>query len=160
MTNSDLLKTSEEMEEEDALPSSSQNAGSDAREDDYLKIPEGVVEKEEALSATSQDMDSGAREAEQISQALDEKEIKKRAAANEHNRNEKFRDNFELYAIMALWVTGVVILLLLITWALHILLPEEFHWLSSSQLEKVEHLSIGGIIASLGVGHIKKRLGH
>ncbi|WP_281300582.1 MULTISPECIES: hypothetical protein [unclassified Iodidimonas] len=124
----------------------------------YKKIPESIAEENDS-SDTVPEHDTGALEAETLSQGLDEKEIKRRAAENEHHRNEKFRDHFEYVAILVLWVFTIIIIGMVLTWAYHTLFSCRWHWLSTSQLEVIKSLSIGGIIASLGVGHIKKRLG-
>lgn len=133
---------------------------SGASPEEMKKIPAHVGADHAARAATAGEDDDAIKEAKQLSGGKSAEEIAREAAANEHTRNERFRDHFEKMAIFALWVAFGVLILLILSWVAHILLPAMCHWLTPEQLAKVQNLVTGGVVASLAVGHLKKRIGH
>lgn len=103
--------------------------------------------------------DSGLREAELLGRNLSAEEIRRLAERNEHERNEKFRNHFEIIAIISLWGFFILFAGLILTWFWHYLTPACLHWLTTEQLSKVQTLATGGIVATIAAGHMKKRLG-
>lgn len=120
------------------------------------RIPE-VPPSESDLLEDGAPQDSGAKEA-----ALFEtgKRLEDWSKENEHYRNEKFRDHFEIVAICALWGVAFLFAAVAVIWFWHLLLPEKCHWLSSESVSKIQNIVTGGILTSLATGHFKKRLGH
>lgn len=104
-------------------------------------------------------MSSGQEEAIFFSEGRSETALRKKSAENEHDRTEKFRDEFEKMAIWGLKIFGVVIAALIGSWIWHLVMPIHSHWLTGDQLAKIQTLATGGIVASIAAGHVKKRLG-
>ena len=104
--------------------------------------------------------DDATKEAKQLSKGLSAEEIAKKTAEAEHDRNENFRNHFEKIAVAALWLFAVSFFLLVLTWLAHIVLPLKCHWLQPDQISKVQNLVTGGVVASVAIGHLRRRLGH
>jgi len=115
-------------------------------------------EKRAALSEAEGPDDQSAKEAKLLASDLDQEEIANLAAANEHKRNEKFRDHFECIAVSALWVAAATILIVAAVWLWHMLMPSSWHWLSKDEIHTLQNLVTGGMIATLATGHFKRRL--
>lgn len=119
------------------------------------KIPR--LEEESAVAPGRPD-DEGTKEAALFAKGMSRDEIKRNAATAEARRNERFRDNFECIAIIALWLTSFVLAILGIAWLWHVLLPESCHWLRPDQIAKLQNMVTGGVITGIATGHIKRRL--
>lgn len=94
-----------------------------------------------------------------LNQGLSDTELREKAAINEHDRNETFRDEFEFVAIWGLRLFCGLVAALIVVWFWHIVMPAHSHWLTQEQFTKIQSLATGGIIASIAAGHVKKRLG-
>ncbi|MDK1377079.1 MULTISPECIES: hypothetical protein [unclassified Sinorhizobium] len=125
---------------------------------DLKKIPIGHPDASPP-EASHLAVDSALKEAELLGSNLTAEQIKRRAEANEANRNEKFRNHFEKIAILSLWGFFVLFTGLISAWFWHYLAPVAWHWLTAEQLTKVQTLATGGIVATIAAGHLKKRLG-
>jgi hypothetical protein len=128
------------------------------REEGFRQVPGLSPAEVAALESFAGDRDTGALEAQLLTQGLDEDEIRRRTAASEHSRNEKFRDHFETISIIGLYLISLIFCLVGLTWLYHLLTPEWWHWLSPEQLFKLQNIVTGGIIASIAASHVKKRL--
>lgn len=104
-------------------------------------------------------IDDGASEAALLAQGKSLEELKRQAATNDHKRSEAFRDHFEKIAVAGLWLAAAVFGSFALIWVWHTLAPASCHWLSETQMAKVQNLVTGGVVASLAVGHLKRRLG-
>lgn len=127
--------------------------------DEKRRIPTNLGSERAARASDAND-DDAIKEAKQLSEGKSAEQIATEAAQNEHERNEKFRNHFEKMAVVGLWIAFVVLVLMVMSWVSHILLPAKCHWLTSEQLAKVQNLVTGGVVASLAVGHLRKRIGH
>lgn len=127
-------------------------------EKEYETIPQPSEEDKKAIRPSGAESDSGIEEAKQYSEGLSLEEIQRKSEENEHHRSEKFRDNFEKVAIIFLWVLGSILVLVFVTWFYHILAPTRYHWLNTDQLDKLQSIATGGILASIATGHIRRRI--
>lgn len=124
-----------------------------------LKTIPGLTPSEVAVSETlTGPKDTAIQEAKLFELGLDEEAIKKRAAENEHNRNEKFRDHFEKIAVIFLYLIALLFFAVGATWFWHLLISPTWHWLTEPQVAKLQNIVTGGILASIATGHVKKRL--
>ena len=123
------------------------------------KIPVRPDDETEALEAPISEQDAAAQEALFLARGLSIDEIEKEAAALEHERNQAFRDNFELMAIGGLWVAFLALIGLSGVWVLHITTPRGWHWLSPDQVSTIQNIVTGGIVAAALGDHFKRRLG-
>lgn len=133
--------------------------GSAAAMDEKRRIPTHLGSERLAQASGAND-DDAIKEAKQLTEGKTAEQIATEAAQNEHERNEKFRNHFEKMAVVALWIAFLILVLMVMSWVSHILLPSCYHWLTTEQLAKVQNLVTGGVVASLAVGHLKKRIGH
>ena len=123
-----------------------------------LSIP-GVPESERA-AATAAGADRFAQlEEESLSQGLSENELKRQATLNEHGRSERFRDQFERLAVVALWLTALALAAIGVVWMAHLILPERWRWLSSDDLTHIQSIVTAGLLVGIVGSHFRKRLG-
>lgn len=124
-----------------------------------LTIP-GVPESERlASSGPVQSTDFAQLEIESLTQGLSEDELRRRATNNEHNRSERFRDQFETLTIIALWAAALAIAAIGIVWIAHLLLPERRRWLSAEDLTHIQSIVTAGLLVGIVGSHFRKRLG-
>lgn len=124
-----------------------------------IQIPEATEAEKERKSAENTSIESGQQEVIYLTSGRSAGELKKEAEQNEHDRNEKFRDEFETIAIYGLRLFCWLVAALIGVWFWHIVMPSDSHWLTQEQFTKIQSLATGGIIASIAAGHVKKRLG-
>lgn len=90
--------------------------------------------------------------------AIEEGRLKAKALKSEHSRKEVLR-NFFLYAASIFIIAGILIMLaIVITWAVHLLAPDEFHWLTQEQISELQKVLSGSLIAVIASDYIKKYL--
>jgi hypothetical protein len=123
------------------------------------QIPQSVVDAEEPAPG---EIDVGAQEARQLSRGLPVRDLKVEADEAEHRRTESFRDHFERVAICALWVLFSSMGVIGGVWIWNLIMPvhSPAHWLDSDQMEKLQDILTGGIIAGLVADHFKRRMDH
>lgn len=123
------------------------------------KVPVFPNSEAEALGHSSlSDADAADKEANLFASGLSEEDLRKQEAQGEHRRNEKFRDHFERVAICFLWVIAGLFLFVGVTWFWHLLMPDNWHWLASSGVGKLQNIVTGGVLTSIAASHFKKRL--
>lgn len=106
------------------------------------------------------------KETQQIGSGASIPDLEGEARANEHRRNQKFRDHFELIFLLLLYALFACFIVLGAVWVLHMVLPEKaatswrpHGWLSKEQLDNISGLLAGGVIAGLVADHVKRRVG-
>ncbi len=87
-----------------------------------------------------------------------EDQLRKESRENEHNRTETFRGHFNSITIIAMWVMAIGVLAFGLTWAFHVLLPIERHWLLPDQVAKIQNIFTGGVLAGLIADQFRKRM--
>ncbi len=137
-------------------------------EEQRRQIPLGVAEAER-IDAPQIEDDRSAKEAVQIASGAEIKDLEAEARANEHRRNQKFKDHFEILSIVMLDLLFLGFAVLATIWVLHLILPEKpvgkwfvyyFHcWLTKDQLDDIAGVLAGGLIAGLVADHFKRRMG-
>lgn len=130
-----------------------------AGDDQIKQIPVRPPAEAVALDAPLSDQDPGSKEAILLSRGLSAKEIEAEAATNDHRRTQKFRDNFEIMAIIALWSAFAALLSMAAVWLWHTAMPACWHWLDDGQIGAIQNIVTGGIIAAALGDHFKRRLG-
>jgi hypothetical protein len=129
-----------------------------ARDDAEPKkqIPQAPPDAEPAPGAP----DEGALEARQLSRGLPVRDLKKEAEEAEHRRNERFRDHFENVAICALWALFASMGVIGAIWICHLVTAQHtpLHWLNDEQMQKLQDILTGGLVAGLVADHFKRRM--
>jgi hypothetical protein len=114
--------------------------------------------------------DTALSEARQLSSGKSVRNLKKDAEESDHERGERFRDNFETITICAINAIFAAMAVLGIVWLAHMVLPEKCspsasifgiqlcRWLIPEQVIIIQDVLTGGIIAGLIGDHIKRRM--
>jgi hypothetical protein len=127
--------------------------------DPIKKIPpEAAEEEKRAANGDFPDGDGGAAEAKQLSRGLSVRDLKKESEEAEHDRNQRFKGHFEWIALGAMWGISIAIALIGVTWLWHMLTPYPCHWLKDDQLERIQNIFAGVVLAGLLADHFRKRL--
>ena len=121
------------------------------------KIPQSATKKETGKRYYFDVKAS--KEAKQLNSGKSAEELEKEALANEADRNEKFRNHFERLAIASLYLIWVAIVLVGVTWIYHLLAPDCWPRLPDNQIDRIQAVLTGGVIAGIASGHMKRRLG-
>jgi len=119
------------------------------------------VPPEEAGLAS--DTDSKAeQEAQQLASGKSVKTLSDEAEENEHRRDQRFKDHFELISLIALWLIAGAILVSAGIWLLHMLAPAEptcWRWLTDEQVQSLQNALTGIVLVGVLADHFKKRIG-
>jgi hypothetical protein len=130
-------------------------SGNDQRKDERTVPP--LSAKEEAAITASDDRSN--EEAKQLASGKPTNELKRIAEENEAGRTEKFRDHFETLALITLYVVWAIVILFALVWAYHLVAPVGWCRLPDAQIDKIQSILAGGIIAGIATGHVKRRIG-
>lgn len=90
---------------------------------------------------------------------MTDEQLARRAAHLEDDRQQRFRDAFEVIAICALYLTYFTLSVMALTWAVHLILPRELRWLEAEDLTHIQTLLTAGVLVGVAGNHFKKRLG-
>lgn len=63
-------------------------------------------------------------------------------------RNETTRSTFHSLFIMGLRVVGISLILIFVVRVLHIILPESWHWMSSTTIQEVDKMMFSGAVGA------------
>lgn len=117
-----------------------------------LHVPVLVEEGTEAPSALARSEEQQFRDGKQI------RDLAKEASEAEHDCNERFRDYFERLANVGITIAFAGAVVLGAIWLWHLTAPTSWRWLREQDLDHVQNLIAGGVLASLTADHFKRRL--
>ena len=126
-------------------------------DDENKNIPDKIAEVESARSGGRFDR-RGAKEAKQLSSGKSANELREEAEKAEADRTEAFRNHFERLAILSLYVIWFAIIIVGLTWLYHLIAPPFWPHLPEEQVNNIQAIVTGGVIAGIASGHMKKRL--
>ena len=86
--------------------------------------------------------------AEDEASAFAEDELEKRAKRGAHERRERFRDHIAKAAGFVFWVFVLMGVAAIGIWFWHLLAPETWHFLTSTQISKIEIVVFSAVLAS------------
>jgi len=120
----------------------------------------GLPESEKAALAAD-DLSSKAAllEAKQLSSGRSSEQLKKDAEEREHDRVQRFRDHFEKLVKLGMDGAFLAILVMGAVWVWHLITPETWQWMSEQQIDRIQGMVTGGVIAVVVGDHFKRRLG-
>ncbi|MDP2009168.1 MAG: hypothetical protein Q8K11_03225 [Phenylobacterium sp.] len=125
-------------------------------DDSSFQVPELTPKEELVLEAP---LDERSRkETEQFKSGDTEEQLKANSRVNEHGRTERFKDHFESLARIGITVAFGASIVLGVIWVWHIVSPAEWRWLQDKELEHLQNLITGGVLASLASDLFKRRL--
>ena len=132
-------------------------AGNNA-EGQMKRIP-GVPAEEQEAASQSEDVSSSTGEARQLTSGKTEEQIKKEARQRDHERSENFKNHFERITVFGLYAMAFGVFGFAAVWAWHTLTPQCFHWLNPTQLDNIQNIVTGGVLAGLIADQFRRRLG-
>ncbi|MBN9555722.1 MAG: hypothetical protein J0H61_13805 [Alphaproteobacteria bacterium] len=122
-------------------------------------IPGLPATEEAALSEGGGLKDIALLEAQQLSSGRSSEELKKDAEQREHDRNQRFRDHFERLVTLGMNAAFIAIMAMGAVWVWHLITPESWQWMTEQQIEHIQGMVTGGVIAVVVGDHFKRRLG-
>jgi hypothetical protein len=124
--------------------------------DNSLKdIPLKPSDIDDAHNQASDGM--AALEAKALGSGKKFQELKEEAEKAAFGRIEKFKEHFDKIILCGLYLSACGAAVFAIIWGLHVILPSECHWLDSTQLETMQNILTGGVLAGLISEQFKKR---
>lgn len=143
--------------------------GGERDDEPRRKIP-FTAEEVEASQPEPPEDDPAQKEAAQLTRGKSVRDLKREKEEKDHTRSEMFKDHFELIALFVLWSLFLGFLALAAVWLFHLIAPTTGTkpltglitvrgWLNPAQLDKIEGILAGGIIAGLVADHFKRRMG-
>jgi hypothetical protein len=124
---------------------------------DVPALPESEVA---ALSAEVAASDTASlNEARQLSSGRSLDDLKKESLQREHDRTEDFRDIFDGLVKLGMSIAFLGIIALGVIWVWHLITPESWQWLSHEQIDHIQGMITGGVLAAVVGDHFKRRLG-
>ncbi|MEM1036276.1 MAG: hypothetical protein AAGI14_05905 [Pseudomonadota bacterium] len=123
--------------------------------EEFKKIPD--VADDEAAAST--DVTKSTLEAQQFSTGESAEELEKAARKAEHDRNEKFRAHFGNIVTGALYFMAIGVATFAAIWSWHLLAPREWRWLDLNEIQAIQNIVTGGVLAGLIADQFRKRIG-
>jgi hypothetical protein len=116
--------------------------------------------------------DSAEEEVAQLSRGMSGRDLENEQKEHDHDRGERFRDNFERLAIWSMYVMFGILSLFGIVWVWHMIAPDKCtvfiqigsakiwlcRWLTCDQVTIVQDIVTGGLIAGLLAEHFRHRM--
>jgi hypothetical protein len=112
-----------------------------------------------ALAANSDSAKAALKEAKQLSSGRTLQELEEDAKRAEHARDQGFRDLFEKLVKAGMLGAFGAVMLMGAAWIWHLITPENWQWLSEQQIDHIQGMVTGGVIAVVVGDHFKRRLG-
>ena len=133
-------------------------SGENKNDQNLKKIP-GVPAEEKEAALDASDLSTSAKESDQIGSAKTLKELEKEALGNEHTRKEKFKDHLEKIIVCGMYFISLGAAIFAAIWGWHMTTPNSWQWLEPAQLDRIQNLVTGGVLASLITNQFQNRLG-
>ncbi|MBV1823337.1 hypothetical protein [Komagataeibacter oboediens] len=87
-----------------------------------------------------------------------EAQVRKFQARDNYRSKKNFRSNFDKLMIIGIWATAILFLIVCVVWVLNLIFPDNWRWLTTDEMSKLQGFVTGGVIATTAVGQIKKRM--
>lgn len=84
-------------------------------------------------------------------------DLKEEAEKAAFGRVENFKAHFDNIILCGLYLSACGAAIFAVIWGWHVVLPEKCHWLDASQLETMQNILTGGVLAGLISEQFKKR---
>ncbi|MBR9864894.1 MAG: hypothetical protein GYB24_15765 [Rhodobacteraceae bacterium] len=97
-------------------------------------------------------------EAKQLASGKSSDELRIESEEAEAARTERFRNHFERLAIVTLYLVWFAIVVVGLIWLYHLIAPPSLPRLPVEQVNNIQAIVTGGVIAGIASGHMKKRL--
>jgi hypothetical protein len=122
-------------------------------------IPGLPAAEKAALAGDSDSTKAAFKEARQLSSGRSLEELEDDAKRREHARNQGFRDLFEIIVKAGMLGAFVAIMLMGAVWVWHLITPHCWQWMTEQQIDHIQGMVTGGVIAVVVGDHFKRRLG-
>jgi uncharacterized membrane protein len=94
------------------------------------------------------------KEAESIANG----DLEKEAHYNAHQRKEKFKTHLSKAAIIIFWIIVSSFLMMAIIWVYHLVTPEDLHFLTTLQIDKLQTILISATAIKIGQDYMSKHI--
>lgn len=84
------------------------------------------------------------------------KDIEALKAHGDHKRGELIRNNFSWAIVGLVWIFGFLIIAMICSYIIHLILPEQYQYLSLDQVKRIESFLLSGSIGAFLMGYVKK----
>lgn len=84
--------------------------------------------------------------------------LEKEAKIRAHYRKEQFRNNTSIAALIVFWLVVSSFVGMALIWVYHLVTPENWHFLSTLQNEKLQTILFSAIIIKIGQGYLDRNL--
>jgi len=84
--------------------------------------------------------------------------IEKSRLQKDHERGEILRDAINNTLIWTFRAVVIAIMVLGAVWAVHLIIPISWHWLTATQLSTIHNIFTGGIVSSVLIEYFRRRL--
>ncbi len=91
--------------------------------------------------------------------AIHHGELENKAASNHHNRTERLKWVINIAAESVVWSLMPVFAVFLIVWAIHMVCPVYWHWLSKDQFYSLQSILFTGFFATFISKYISQNIG-
>lgn len=77
---------------------------------------------------------------------------------NDFRRAQRFKETLHWIAIVGICVFALILLAAIVSFFIHMLLPERFHYLSANQLSSINTFITSGVVVGLVQNYIRKHI--
>ena len=121
------------------------------------QIP-GVPAEETAAAGRASSNAQAWREAASLTRDASPEDLASDAASQEHDRSQRFKNNFEWMAIGGLWLGAVAVAAVGGVWLWHMAAPSRWRWLTGEDVSHLQSIMTAGLLVGVIGNHFKKRL--
>lgn len=98
------------------------------------------------------DDNNASKEAESFENA----NLEEVARRNAHQRKEHFKAHFAKAALIVFWIIVVSFLTIALIWVYHLITPEEWHFLTTLQIDKLQTILMSATVIKIGQDYLNK----
>ena len=85
-------------------------------------------------------------------------DYEKESRKKEHQRGEKLRDTLHKLVVVGVIIMGVLLIFGILVWAWHVLVTDNWHWLSTEQMREIQQIMSSVLLALVVSDYAKKYL--
>ena len=82
----------------------------------------------------------------------------KESRENEHKRGELLKNSLHILVVSGVIIIGGLLIIGIVIWALHVLMPNSLHWLSTTQVNEIQKIMTSALLALVISDYSKKYL--
>lgn len=123
------------------------------------EIPSASADLASAVQSGGEDEHLAQLETQQVGSNKSIEALRRQALEKEHGRTEDFRDHFSRLTTIALYILALGLFCFGVVWCWHVLAPCTWRWLLTDEIQRVQNLVTGGVLAGLISDQFRRRAG-